>query len=56
MQKLCAMFEQERSIRGGGGREAGRIARDQILVEGGVEHQPALNRASQKITAVALLL
>ena len=56
MQQLRAALEQERSGRGAGAREAGCIARDRIMADGGVESQPALNRASQKITAAAILL
>ena len=55
-QQLRTVLEQEHSGRDAGAREAGRIVRDRIMADGGVEHQPALNRASQKITAAAILL
>jgi len=55
-KKLCVALEQEHTERGAGAREAGRIAREQILADGGVENQLALNRACQKITTAAILL
>jgi hypothetical protein len=56
-QLLRATLEQEHVVHGAGAREAGRIAREWILADdGAVENQPALNRASQKITAAAILL
>jgi hypothetical protein len=56
MQKLRIWLEQERTVRGTGAREAGRVARDRIMADGGEESPPALNRASQKITAATILL
>ena len=55
-QKLRATLKKERSGRGAGAREAGRIARDRTLVDDGVENPLALDRASQKLTAAAILL
>jgi len=55
-QKLRATLKQERSDHGAGAWEAGRIARGRIMADGGAENQLALNRASQKITAAAILL
>ena len=39
-----------------GAREVGRIARERILADDGVENPLALNRTSQKLTVAALLL
>ena len=36
MQQLRATLKQELSDRGAGAREAGRIARDRIMVDGGL--------------------
>ena len=56
MQKLRIALEQERTGHGTGAREAGRIALEWIMADGGEESPPALNRANQKITAAAILL
>ena len=55
-KKLCIALEQECTGRGAGAREAGHVAREQILVDDGVENPLDLNRASQKLTAAAILL
>ena len=56
MQKLCLTLEQERAGRGTKAREAGRVAQQQILANGHEGSPLGLPRASQKITAVALLI
>ena len=45
-QQLRYTLEQEHIGRGAGAREAGRIARERIMEDGGVENQPTLNKAS----------
>ena len=55
-QKLCATLKKECTGRGASAREAGHVARDRIIADDDVDNPLALNRASQKLTAVALLL
>ena len=56
-QQLCITLEQERTGHARRARAAGRVAQERILADGGAEQTPpALNRASQKIAAAALLL
>ena len=55
-QKLCLALEQGRTGHGTGAREARRVSRERIMVEGREGSPLALNRASQKITAAALLI
>jgi len=55
-QKLHLTLEQGRTGHGTGAREAGRVARERILAEGRKGSPLALSRASQKITAAALLI
>ena len=55
-QKLHLALKQGRTGHGTGAREAGRVTRERILVEGREEIPLALNRASQKITAATLLV
>jgi hypothetical protein len=55
-QKLRIALEQERTGCGTGAREAGRVARERIMADDREGSPLALTRASQKITAAALLL
>ena len=55
-QKLHHTLEQGRTGHGTGARESGRVARERILAEGREGSPLALPRASQKITAAALLI
>ena len=55
-QKLRHAVEQGRTGHGTGARESGRVAREPILAEGREGSPLALPRASQKITAEALLI
>ena len=55
-QKLRHALEQAHTRHGTGARESGRVAREQILAEGREGSPLALPRASQKITAAALLI
>ena len=55
-QKLRAALEQERAGHCAGAREAGRVARERIMVDGREGSPLGLPRASQKITAAALLI
>ena len=56
MQKLCTALEQECTTCGAGAREAGCVARVQILADDDVDNPLDLNKASQKLTAAAFLL
>ena len=56
MQKLRLALEQGRAGHGTGARESGRVARKRILAECREGSPLALPRASQKITAAALLI
>ena len=56
MQKLRIALEQGRTGRGTGAREAGRVAWDRIMAEECEGSPLGLPRASQKITAAALLI
>ena len=55
-QKLRHALEQGRTGHGTGARESGRVARERILAEGCEGSPLALPRASQKITAAAILI
>ena len=56
MQKLRLTLEQERAAHGTKAREARRVAQQQILADGREGSPLGLPRASQKITAAALLI
>ena len=55
MQKLCIALEQGHTGHGTGAREAGRVAWDRIMAEEREGSPLGLPRASDKITAAALL-
>jgi len=55
-QKLRHTLEQGHTGHGTGARESGRVAREWILAEDGEGSPLALPKASQKITAAALLI
>ena len=55
-QKLCLTLDQERDTHGTKARDAGRVAQKLIMVEGREGSPLGLPRASQKITAAALLI
>jgi hypothetical protein len=55
-QRSRTTLEKEHSGRGVGAREVGRITRDRIMADDSVESPLGLDRASQKLTAAAILL
>jgi hypothetical protein len=55
-QELRLALEQGRRGHGAGAREAARVARERIMAEGREGSPMGLPRASQKITAAALLI